>query len=70
MRSPTTLENSCDLCHQQVAGGLRTWKRNLPSHDTVGICASCSYRLTRSADGRGIESEDMIHMTSVYRTLA
>lgn len=36
----------------------------------MGICASCSYRLTRSADGRGLESEDMMHMVSVYRTLA
>lgn len=66
----TVAELSCDVCHQNVAGGLRKWKRNLPSHETVGICATCSYRLTRTADGRGLESEDMMHMASVYRTLA
>jgi hypothetical protein len=70
MDSPKSLEPTCDVCHSKVTGGLRTWRRRLPSHDVVGICASCSYRLTRSADGRGIESEDMMHMASVYRTLA
>lgn len=70
MQSAKTIEISCDVCRQPVAGGLRQWERKLPSHDTVGVCASCSYRITRSADGRGLESEDMMHMTSVYRTLA
>lgn len=70
MPAVTTLEIHCDVCRKPVVGGLRKWQRKLPGYDTVGVCASCSYRLTRTADGRGLESEDMMHLTSVYRTLA
>ena len=70
MESASVLEVACDVCRQKVAGGLRTWKRRMPSHATVAMCAACSYRLARNADGRGLESEDMMHMASVYGTLA